>query len=388
MKAVILAAGTGKRLEPLTNVRPKPMIPVANKPILEHLIERIARAGIDEIVLVVGYKRERIQSYFGDGDDWDVQIQYAFQESQLGTGDAVLQAEELIDDDFLVMNGDRIFESRLLTQLREKRGESGQSILAVTYVNEPELYGVVETTSDNVITQITEKPPTNAIPTDLINAGVYAFGPEIFSLIEDTSTVGELALTDVLTQHADSKPVLAHYYDGTWLDVSRPWDLLTVNETLLDQISSPIAESASVDPSTVVDSRTRIGDDVRIHPNTTIQDGVTIGDNVHIGPNVTLQNTIILEDATIKAGSVIRDSVISANVSIGPNTTVPGGSGSVCLQDRVHEDIRMGAVIGDNVTVGGAVTIDTGTFIGNGSTISMGSLVAETIPPETLVIQG
>ena len=107
MKAVILAAGEGRRLDPLTNRRPKPMVPVRNQPLLEYVIEAVSAAGIDEIVLVVGYKRDRIQQHFGDGDDWGVTIEYVVQEKQLGTGHAVLQAEAVIDGDFLVLNGDR-----------------------------------------------------------------------------------------------------------------------------------------------------------------------------------------------------------------------------------------------------------------------------------------
>ena len=108
--AVILAAGAGRRLEPLTNRRPKPMVPVANRPLLEHVIETVAAAGIDRIVLVVGYKQERIRNHFGDGDEWDVTIEYVEQSTQLGTGHAVLQAESIVDDPFIVLNGDRIVD--------------------------------------------------------------------------------------------------------------------------------------------------------------------------------------------------------------------------------------------------------------------------------------
>lgn len=388
MQAVILAAGAGKRLEPLTNVRPKPMIPVANKPILEHVIEATAAAGFDDIVLVVGYKRDRIQSYFGDGDEWSVSIDYVFQEPQLGTGDAVLQARDVITDDFVVMNGDRIFERRLLESVREERKESEDPVIAVTYVNEPELYGVVETEADGTVAKITEKPQTKEVTSDLINAGVYAFSTDIFDLIEDTTSIGELALTDILNRYSETDPIQTVQYDGIWLDISRPWDLLTVNETLLDQSGAAETGSAEIDSTAVVDTRTHIGDDVRVHANTSIQQGVAIGDNVHVGPNVTLQNVIVLEDATIEAGSVIRDTVIGANVDVGPNVTIPGGRSTVCLQETVHTDVRLGAVIGDNVSVGGAVTIAPGTRIGNGSTISMGSSVTETIDPETRVTQG
>ncbi|ALG81782.1 bifunctional sugar-1-phosphate nucleotidylyltransferase/acetyltransferase [Halanaeroarchaeum sulfurireducens] len=388
MKAVILAAGAGERLEPVTSVRPKPMAPVANKPLLAHVVEATVDAGFEEIVLVVGYKRERIQNFFGDGDDWGTSIEYAFQDPRLGTGDAVLQARDAIEDDFVVMNGDRIFESELLQEVRDLRNRTGETLMAVTYVDEPELYGVVETDADNRVREITEKPPAHAIDTDLINAGVYSFGPDIFQAIEETSSPGELALTDVLNRYGESHPVRAVTYDGTWLDVSRPWDLLPVNEALLGEDESPSAETAEVHPEAVVHDRTALGDDVRIHANATIQQGVSIGDNVHVGPNVTIQNAIVMADTTIEAGSVIRDAIIAENVDIGPNVTIPGGKTTVCLHDTIHEDVRLGAVIGDNVSIGGAVSIASGGQIGTGSRVSMGSFVAESIGPETLVTQG
>ncbi|MFC6988742.1 sugar phosphate nucleotidyltransferase [Haloplanus sp. GCM10025708] len=117
MKAIIMAAGEGRRLEPLTNRRPKPMIPVGNQPVLEYVVEAVADAGIDDIVLVVGYKRDRIQTYFGDGNDWGVDVSYAVQEKQLGTGHAVLQAEPHVDGAFVVLNGDRIIEPGVVEQV-------------------------------------------------------------------------------------------------------------------------------------------------------------------------------------------------------------------------------------------------------------------------------
>ncbi|MFQ3295471.1 MAG: NDP-sugar pyrophosphorylase family protein, partial [Natrialbaceae archaeon] len=136
MKAVILAAGEGNRLEPLTANRPKPMIPVANKPVLEYVVEAVADAGIQEIVLVVGYERSRIQSHFGDGDDWDVAIEYAVQEKQLGTGHAALQARPHVDEPFLVLNGDRIIDPTAIERVTTAcEGSDVEAIATVTSVD-------------------------------------------------------------------------------------------------------------------------------------------------------------------------------------------------------------------------------------------------------------
>ncbi len=150
MKAVILAAGEGRRLSPLTNVRPKPMLPVANEPILADVISAVAEAGLEEILLVVGYKSDRIQQYVGDGDDWGVDVEYVRQDKQLGTGDAVLEAEPYVEDEFLVLNGDRVIDSAVLKDVMERRVATDETVMAVARAEEPSLYGVLELDGDRV----------------------------------------------------------------------------------------------------------------------------------------------------------------------------------------------------------------------------------------------
>lgn len=159
MNAVILAAGEATRLQPLTQTRPKGMLPVGDKPLLEHIIDAIEAAGIDEIVFVVGHKRERIQSYFQNGDDWNVDIQYVVQERPRGTGDALLEAEHAVGGDCVVTNGDRIVEPELLSRVIERYRSTGNACLGVTEVTDPTQYGAVTLDGDTV-TEIREKPDT------------------------------------------------------------------------------------------------------------------------------------------------------------------------------------------------------------------------------------
>jgi len=152
MKAVVLAVGEGRRLRPLTERRPKPMVPVANRPILEYVIEALSGAGVDGLVFIVGYKRKRIQTYFGDGDDWGVDIEYVVQEKQLGTGQTLLQAEGVTKDEFLVLNGDSVVDSGVVEGMTAGKG----TLVGVTQADEPSDYGVVELDGDRV-TRIVEK---------------------------------------------------------------------------------------------------------------------------------------------------------------------------------------------------------------------------------------
>lgn len=385
MKAVILAAGAGRRLEPLTNVRPKPMIPLANKPLLEHVLDAVVEAGVEDVVLVVGYERERIQSYFEDGDHWGISIEYAYQPNQLGTGDAVLQAEEFIEDEFLVLNGDRIIDSRLIEHIIEERRTTGDDLIAVTHSEEPGMFGMVTIDAEKYVTGIIEKPDPHQVESDLINAGVYAFGTGVFDVIRDTERVGELALTDALTNHLNRRPLRAVLYKQRWLDVTRPWDLLTVNGRLLDETTEESADSASIDPMAAVGESVLLGENSSVYPNATVIRGTSIGDNVQIGPNVTIQNSLILPDATIRAGSVIADAVVGSNVTIGPHATIAGGTADVVLQDTVHRDVRFGAMIGDNASIEAGVQIGPGSFLGNGSRVTFGATVDGRIEPNAIV---
>lgn len=376
MKAVILAAGEGRRLKPLTNVRPKPMLPVANQPILANVVEAVADAGLEEILLVVGYKSDRIQQYFGDGDDWGVDIEYAHQTKQLGTGDAVLEAEPRIDDEFLVLNGDRVIHSNVIEDVIERRQSTGETVMAVAHAEERGLYGVVEL-DGNRVSQIIEKPHPHEIDSDLINAGVYAFDEGIFQWIRETSAHGELALTDVLCRYLEGNQIQAVPDQEDWFDVTRPWDLLTVNGSLLE--GTPQPENGTIDASAQVTEAVVMGTDATVYPNATVMQGTAIGDNVSIGPNATVSNSLIMSDVTIEAGATLRDAVIAENVTIGPNTTIVGGEADVVVQETVHRDVTLGGIIGDNARIGGAVTILPGSFIGDGATVKHGAKVENRI---------
>lgn len=388
MKAVILAAGEGQRLEPLTNLRPKPMVPIANQPLLEYVIDSVSDAGIDEIVLVVGYKRERIQTYFGDGHRWGVDIEYAVQEKQLGTGHAVLQAADHVDDEFLVLNGDRIITADLVEQLVEKRREAGETVMAVTRADDPSEYGVVTLDGDRV-TGITEKPQATTAPSDIVNAGVYAFDQSVFDAIRDIDPdpTGELALTAAIERHLDDEPVRAVRYRGLWVDVSYLWDVTAVTAQVLDELEDPI-QNGVVDEGAQVADDVRIGSDTRVGANATVRRGSALGNNVTVGANAVLSNVVAFDDATIGDGAVMSDCIVAENATVGPNTTVPGGPADVVVDDTYCESVDLGAVVGDNASVGGGAVLVGGTIIGDGATVQDGVTVSGRVPTDAEVRRG
>ena len=384
--AVILAAGEGRRLQPLTNRRPKPMLPVANRPLLEHVVEAVATAGIDRIVLVVGYRQERIRNHFGDGDDWGVTIEYVEQATQLGTGHAVLQAESAIDDEFLVLNGDRLVDPALVSRVCDHVRAGDAPAMAVTTVERPREYGVVSSDGDGRVTQIEEKPE-GPVDTNRINAGVYGFSPTIFDAIRETNVTGELALTATLNEIARERGVTAVPYNGRWLDVSNLWDLLTVNAGLIEE-DRPGSGDPSLGESVSVAADVALAGNVRIGANVTIGGSTAIGSNATIEANAVVENAVIFPDAVIGAGAVVRDAIVAGNARIGPNATIAGGASTMVVGDAVHRDVDLSGVVGDNASIGGGATLTEGAVVGDTVRTDAGVVIDGRVESDAVVRRG
>jgi len=385
MKAVVLAAGEGRRLEPLTNRRPKPMLPIAGKPLLEYVLDAIVDAGIDEVVFVVGYARDRIQTHFGDGDDWGVSIEYVVQEKQLGTAHAIAQAEDAVDERFVVLNGDRIIEPAGITDVCDRLGAEGGPVIAVTRSSDPGAYGVV-TLSDSQVVDIAEKPMEAT--SDVINAGLYGFDTGIFDAIRDTETdaSGELQITDTLASFLANGGVPAVRYDGLWVDVSHLWDVTRVTRRVLDSHGG--RREGVVESGAEVAADAYVGADTRIGPNATVRPGCSLGENVTVGANAVLSNAVVLADAVVADGAVVRDAVVAENAYVGPNVTIAGGETDVVVDGDVYEDVTLGAVVGDNASVGGGAVLNAGTIIGDEATVEAGAMVSGTVSSGAEVRRG
>lgn len=371
MKAAILAAGEGRRLWPLTRRRPRPMLPVANRPLLEYVLKAVADAGIDEIVFVVGYRRERIQTYFGDGDDWGVDIEYVTQERQLGTGHAIAQLNGHVDGEFLVLNGDRLLEADLVKRVAATADTESAASLAVARVDTPERYGVVETASEAERTReaseadaetaestdprrrlrAIEEKPTGTPALDIINAGVYRLSPAIFEAIEDSPRPadGEVTLPNAITDLAADRTVDVVRHRGTWLDVSQLWDLLRVTDTVLSERDCPSVGEYHATASVAEGAYSLAGS--RVGANATVSRGTAIGANVTVGPGAVLSNTVVFDDATIEPGAVLVDCIVGQNATVGANVTAGGGPGQVVVVGEFHEDAPLGGVIGDDARI-------------------------------------
>lgn len=362
MQAVILAAGEGERLGPLTETRPKPMIPVGNRPILESVLEAAIDAGVDEVVFVVGHAHERIQSHFGDGDEWGVTIRYIEQAHRLGAAHALSQVESIVDDHFLVLHGDQLVSTELLARLLDRWAETGTPTIAAVRSARPTEYGAV-TVADGLVRAVSKTPTED--PPFLVNGGAYVFDGRVFSAIRDVGETeqGDYGMATALQYLCDDGALSAVVHNGSWRDLTYPWDLLATNASLVHGQTS-VSEAATVHDSAVVAGDVAVDSGVSVGPNATLLPGTSLGENVTVGANATVANSIVMAGARIGDGASLRDCIVGEATTVGPNGTVEGGPADVVIDDRLHRDVGLGGVVAGQTTLGGAVTVTPGTIVG------------------------
>lgn len=401
MKAVILAAGEGSRMRPLTYTRPKVMLPIVNKPIIEHLLLESKSAGIQEFIFVVGYRDESLREYFKNGARWGVTIKYHNQRKQLGTADAIRNIEHLLDGNFLVMNGDIIVRSEDIQRIIRRK----KSTMSVFGVEDTADLGEVITEGRRV-TSILEKVKGGDPGSKLANAGVYLFTPDIFVAIAQTSKSprGEYEITDSVQWLIDNHKTVEYQKITYWLDLSYPWNLLDVNEHLMPRLCEQnegqveenvyIKGKVSIGSRTVIKSGTYIegpviiGSDCRIGPNCYIRCNSAIGNGCHIGNGSEIKNSIIMNSTKIPHLSYVGDSVIGENCNLGAGTKVANlrfDHMEIVIAGRKTKRRKLGSIIGDNVETGINVSINSGSSIGNNTWIGPGAKITGVIAPDSRI---
>lgn len=414
MKAIILTAGEGTRMRPLTTTRPKTMLITGGKPLIQYNIESLRDAGIKDITLVVGYKHEVIEEYFGDGSEFGVNINYAIQDGQLGTAHAIATAEEYIDESFIVLNGDIIVSYDLIRNLIEKyatrKSNDVKAVLTLIEVDDPSSYGIVSMLNDKIV-EIIEKPSVEEAPSQLANAGIYLFSQEIFDAIRQTeiSERNEYEITDSLQITLDNNhEILGLISQEPWMDVGRPWELLKSNQKFLEKMEDD--RQGEIEENVTVHGALHLGKNSIIRSGCYIQGPVFIGDNCDVGPNtylrpytclcnnvdvgnaVEIKNSIIMDNTNVNHLSYVGDSVIGVNCNLGAGTNLANlrfddKNVPVTVKDkRVDSGLRkLGAIFGDGVKTGINTSVNPGIKIGNGSFINAGCVLYEDIDSYSLV---
>jgi UDP-N-acetylglucosamine diphosphorylase/glucosamine-1-phosphate N-acetyltransferase len=379
--AVVLAAGEGTRLRPLTHNRPKPMLPAANRPILEHVLEALVEAGVEDIVIVVGYRRERVQEYFGSHYR-NTPITYVVQEKQLGSGHALLQARSVLEGPHLVVNGDKLIDGESVSRVASVFDDESGSVMAVVDRPDASRYGIVKLDGQRV-TELIEKPDTDEHR--LINAGVYAFDETVFETIEETPRrEGELFLSDVIGRQISKAGVRGVRIQGLWADATYPWDLFDVARETFERGRATESEhsdrvwvhdTANVHDSATLEPPVVVGPDCEIGPSSVVGPYVSLAENSTVGANVTVQRAVVDSDCRIDHGSTIVDAVLGQDVHLGVNVAIPGGPGDVRVGNQVFESRKLGAVLADRVRAAGNVAFEPGTLVGTDASIGTGTTV-------------
>lgn len=407
MKAVILAAGEGTRMRPLTANLPKPLLPVAGKPFLRHTLEAVRHAGVREVTILIGWQGHRIREHFGRGDDLGLSIEYEEQAERLGTAHAIGQLRGHVDGPFLSINGDVVVTGDALRGLVAHHAKVGGTVMALAEVPDPRPFGVVEMEGDRV-RALEEKPRTPK--SRLINAGIYVFDPGIFSLIDATpkSPRGEYEITDTIRRLLAKEDVHGFRLPGEWLDVGRPWDLLRANAALLAPLKGSVRgvvdegaslvgevlveEGAHVRPGSRIEGPTIIGAGAEIGPNCYIRPSTSIGPRAKVGNACEVKNSILMEETHVPHQNYVGDSILGERCNLGAGTKVANlrlDEANVRVRWRgteVDTGLRkLGVIMGDDVKVGINASIDAGTIIGEGTFIGPGAAVRGNIAPRSRV---
>ncbi len=376
-------------MRPLSAERPKPMLPVDDRPLAAHAADAAVSAGVDELVFVVGYEPETLTEYFGETYR-GVPVEYAEQASTDGTADAVASAAHHIDGQFLVLNGDSIYDDDSVADLVE----AGPS-LGVYEVDDASNYGVV-TLADGAVESIVEKPDDP--PSSHVNAGVYVF-PAAASdwLSVPESERGERELTDVLATTIERTDVTPVELDE-WLDVGRPWELLEANERRIGRsgrrLDGDVSDDARIEGDVVVEAGATVADGVVIEGPARIRSGATLGPNAYVrgstligrdatvGHAVEVKNSLLMAGASVEHLSYIGDSVLGRDVNVGAGMTVANLRHD---EEPVRVDVKgesvstgrrkFGVVVGDRAKTGIDTNLNAGVKLSTGATTAPGETV-------------
>jgi len=370
MRAVLMAGGSGTRLRPLTCDLPKPMVPVLNRPIAEHIINLLKRHNITEVIATLYYLPDVMRDYFQDGSDFGVQMTYAVEEDQpLGTAGCVKNIAELLDDTFIVISGDSITDFDLQAAIEFHKSRNSKATIVLYRVPNPVEFGVVITDEQMRIRRFLEKPSTSEIFSDTVNTGTYILEPSVLDYLpENTESDFSKDLFPLLLEKEE--PMYGFVADGYWCDVGHLDAYRESQYAALEQKVEIdfayeerrsglwVGQNTSIDPTVKIETPALIGSNCRIGPGVNIEAGTIIGDNVTVGAYADLKRPILWNGAIIGDEAHLRACVISRGTRV---------------DRRAH--VLEGAVVGSLSTVGEEAQISPGVRVWPSKKIESGALL-------------
>ena len=373
MKAVIMAGGEGTRLRPLTSNAPKPLLPLVNRPMMEHIVDLLKRHGIDDIVVTVAFMANSIREYFGDGSDFGVTMTYATEESPLGTAGSVRNAMEHLTERFVVISGDVLTDVDLSAIIATHDEKQAMATIGLAHVDNPLEFGIVITRDDGSIERFLEKPTWGQVFSDTINTGIFVLEPEIFDYIEEGRPVdfsGEV-FPSLLR---DGKPLFGAITEGYWEDVGTIDSYVRAHKDILDgkvRVEIPgfeirpgvwLGENADLHTESTIVGPAVIGENCRVEADAVIGEYTVLGANVRIRQDAFLERTVVNDHAYLGEGVRLRGTVVGRSCDLRKGV-------------RTEE----GVVLGDECFVGDEASIGAEVKIYPFKTIEAGAVVNESI---------
>lgn len=412
MQTVILAGGAGNRVHPLSLTKPKPMFKILGKPLLHHVLDILKEATLKDFIIVTGTHADQIKEYFGDGGRFGVNIQYTQQEEPLGMADAIKTVKGFVGDNFLVVNGDDIFESSLIENKMKLLKDGADIILSCKPTQETWKFAMIKMSGDGLVEKIVEKPPIWQEPSNLGVIGAYILHSKIFEYY-DKVPLGDAQHEFAIQKFIDDGyKVKATNYNGIFCSYKYPWDLFTINQHLMKKLITKqtietgahisdkariegnvwISKSAKILENAVIRGPAYIGKDVIIGNNALIRNYSSIGDGTVVGFSTEVTNSLIGENCWFHT-NYVGDSIIDENCSF--------GSGAVTANFRFDEENvkmnigenkidsgmdKLGVIMASNCKVGVNSTIYPGAKIGPNSIVGPGVCLISDLEQNKIIL--
>lgn len=312
MQALILAGGEGTRLRPLTSTIPKPVVPLGDRPFIAHMIEWLRRHGVDDVILACGFMATDVRAVLGDGAALGVRLRYVEEPRPLGTGGALKYAEDVLDDRFLMLNGDVLTDIDLTAQLEQHERTGARATLALVAVEDPSAYGLVRLAEDRSVVEFLEKPQESAIETNLINAGAYVLERNVLEQMPPAGT--NVSIERDVFPGLVGHGLFGHPAEGYWLDIGTPERYL---QGTFDIVSGRVATAVPAQR-----------DGVLILPGSEIASSATVGPDAVVGPGAivgegaVIERSVVLEGASVGAASCLRDAIVGPYARIGEDCDI------------------------------------------------------------------
>ncbi|HTR89346.1 MAG TPA: NDP-sugar synthase [Solirubrobacteraceae bacterium] len=359
MQAVILVGGEGTRLRPLTSTVPKPVVPLVDRPFISFMLEWLKSHGVDDVIMSCGFLATSVRNVLGDGSGVGVKLRYVEEPDPRGTAGALKYAERLLDERFLMLNGDVLTDIDLTGQIAQHERTRARATLALAPVPDPSAYGLVHLNEDRSVRDFLEKPSSDQIDTNLISAGAYVLQRDILELVPPDRNVSiEREVWPLLIGNG----LYGYPADAYWLDIGTPDRYLQGTFDIIEgnvdtAVRARLGEDwLAIDPGAQLHGRAVppavIERGVHVAPGAHVGSLVVLGPDVHVGPGSIVERAVLLRGTHVGANCVLRDCIVAAGCHIGESSRIEGG-----------------AVLGEGVTVGADNTIGQGARIFPGVTL-------------------